>query len=331
MHSPRAHPAAGPPRRRPTHPPPPQTDGAATDDDAFDAPTTEAQTDWNTTGIEGVEGRDYSVSVSGYRNYVTEMERMLGGDVDVHLDTLPTPPSPPPPPPPAPRPFVGESSRRKEREVRYPPESVHGTEPSESGRRPGLGSYASVDNARHVTGRRGRVELVEHKIMEDGPERTISLWRERVAASGDGSSRYGDESNRAESTYGGGGRSQRRVSAAEVYHGSRQEVRHTNRSRGGEQLVGSYIPVRSKEISRESNGGYERTEVSVRQRRAARGKKKKSSVSTKALSSAVSSQFSVCVSLDAVFFPMCSIWSLTTNPPAVRVNCPGTCTRCLRA
>ena len=225
----------------------PHSVGEATD--GFDAPTTEAHTDWNTTGIDGVEGRDYSVSVSGYRNYVNEMERMLGGEVDVRLDGAPTPR------------HSAENSRRRDREVRYPPESVHETDTSVAGRRPGLGSYASMDNVRHVSGRKGRVELVEHKIMEDGPERTISLWRERVAQSGDGSSRYGDESNRAESAF---NRGHRRVVSAEVYHGNRQEARYPGGGRAPERPSTSFVPSKSRDVSRESNGGYERTEVSSR-------------------------------------------------------------------
>lgn len=250
MHSPRV--VVAPARRNKSQPLSPPSVAVT---DAFDAPTTDAQTDWNTTGIEGVEGRDYSVSVSGYRNYVNEMERMLGGEVDVHLDTVPLPP----PPPPA-RNGGEVNSRRREREVRYPPESVPGSDASASGRRPGLGSYASMDNVRHVTGRKGRVELVEHKIMEDGPERTISLWRERVAQTGDGSSRYGDESSRAESTYELG---HRRIVSADAYHGRRDDVRYN----GGKREPGCYLsannaPGKSKDVSRESVGGYERTEVS---------------------------------------------------------------------
>ena len=170
--------------------------------------------------------------------------------MDVHLDQGP----------PAAR-NGPEHSKRREREVRYPPESVHETEPSVSGRRPGLGSYASLDNVRHVSGRRGRVELVEHKIMEDGPERTISLWRERVAQSGDGSSRYGDVSARGESVH---GRGHRRVISAEEYYGGRPDTRYAGGSRGQGQSSTNYIPRKSKEVPRDSHGDYERTEVSRR-------------------------------------------------------------------
>ena len=145
--------------------------------------------------------------------------------------------------------------------MRYPPESVHGTEASEGGRRQGAASYASGENVRHVTGRRGRVELVEHKIMEDGPERTISLWRERVAQSGDGSSRYGDESNRAESA--AFARGHRRVVSAEVYHANRQEARYPGGCKAPERASQSFAAGKSRGVGRESNGGYERTEVSA--------------------------------------------------------------------
>jgi len=46
-----------------------------------------------------------------------------------------------------------------------------------------------VENARKVSGKKGRIELVEQKVMEDNPQRTISIWRERVAQSSGGSER----------------------------------------------------------------------------------------------------------------------------------------------
>ena len=39
------------------------------------------------------------------------------------------------------------------------------------------------ENARKVSGKRGHLELVEQRVLEDSPARTISLWRERVAQS----------------------------------------------------------------------------------------------------------------------------------------------------
>ncbi len=267
MHSPRGV------RRRPSQISPASVAGLT---DGFDAITTEAPTDWNTTGIEGVEGRDYSVSVSGYRNYVNEMERMLGGEVDVQLNSVSG----------ARDGGRGSVRRERVRDVKSPSESVRGTDAGASGRRPGLGSYASIDNARHVTGRKGRMELVEHKIMEDGPERTISLWRERVAQSGDGGSRFEGESNRAEASH---SRAHRR--AASEIHGSRVPEEYRGGNRGPGQSSSSFGPGRNKETSRDSNGGYERTEV----RR--------------------------CCHLDRLpgvaEMPSYSIWYLTTNRPVV--------------
>ena len=39
------------------------------------------------------------------------------------------------------------------------------------------------ENARQVSGKKGLIELVEQRVLEDTPARTISLWRERVAQS----------------------------------------------------------------------------------------------------------------------------------------------------
>ena len=47
------------------------------------------------------------------------------------------------------------------------------------------------ENARQVSGKKGQIELVEQRILEDSPARTISLWRERVAQSSAGGSAYG--------------------------------------------------------------------------------------------------------------------------------------------
>ena len=47
-------------------------------DDNFDAPTTEVPTEW----AIGDPHPEYDESVSGYRNYVTEMERMLAGKLE---------------------------------------------------------------------------------------------------------------------------------------------------------------------------------------------------------------------------------------------------------
>lgn len=144
--------------------------------DGFDAPT-EAPTVWNTTGIEGVEGRDYEVTITGYQNYVTEMEMMLSGQE--HTDISPVQPVQP-----------------------YYPEREPGVVLSVRGGEGGMGGRArghshshshdtsarrrSADGSREVSLRSAKtnVELVEHRVVEDGPKRTITLWREQVAASG---------------------------------------------------------------------------------------------------------------------------------------------------
>jgi hypothetical protein len=140
--------------------------------DGFDAPT-EALSEWNATGIEGVEGRDYEVSVSGYRNYVYEIEQMLGAEESITIPPLP---------------HVQPSRGAKE---------------SGDGSSSGLGrghrrhkspaSYPSKDILQQAAASRSsdQVPLVEEYIIEQGPSQTISLWRERVARSSENSNADG--------------------------------------------------------------------------------------------------------------------------------------------
>ncbi|KAI0086970.1 hypothetical protein BDY19DRAFT_319308 [Irpex rosettiformis] len=132
--------------------------------DGFDAPT-EAPTVWNTTGIEGVEGRDYEISITGYQNYVAEMERMLSDQENIAI----TPNQPVEPYYPEREPGVALSVRgfgmggRNKGHNRSPRRDSNGSQ--------------------EVSSQNARAELVEHRVVEDGPKRTISLWREQVAAS----------------------------------------------------------------------------------------------------------------------------------------------------
>ncbi|KAJ8483386.1 hypothetical protein ONZ51_g4732 [Trametes cubensis] len=78
-------------------------------------------------------------------------------------------------------------------------ESVRSSSRAGHGGRRSLGSHARAplspplptpppppENARQVSGKKGRLELVEQRVLEDSATRTISLWRERVAASSAG-------------------------------------------------------------------------------------------------------------------------------------------------
>ncbi|KAI0079511.1 hypothetical protein K474DRAFT_1705610 [Panus rudis PR-1116 ss-1] len=58
-----------------------------------------------------------------------------------------------------------------------------------------VSGYASVENMRKVHGRKASLELVEERVLEDGPDRSISMWRERVAQSSAGgpTSEMGEE------------------------------------------------------------------------------------------------------------------------------------------
>ncbi|KAI0344435.1 hypothetical protein BDW22DRAFT_1047773 [Trametopsis cervina] len=125
--------------------------------DGFDAPTTEAPTEWNATGIEGVEGRDYEISISGYQNYVNEMEMMLSGQEEVSVDQ---------------QPYYPEREPGVTLSVCQSPLVRHRGQSGDN-----VGEY------REVSGMRPNVELVEHRVVEDGPHKTITLWRERVAES----------------------------------------------------------------------------------------------------------------------------------------------------
>ena len=83
----------------------------------------------------------------------------------------------------------------------------------------------SIDNVRQVSGRRASMELVEHRVMEDGPQRTISLWREKVAQSSlGGSGSRGEDEGRSEVGSHSHGHSHRRMPSGESY-GSREYSR----------------------------------------------------------------------------------------------------------
>ncbi|KAI0357602.1 hypothetical protein OH77DRAFT_1422481 [Trametes cingulata] len=190
-------------------------------DDNFDAPTTEAPTEWALRShVEGDGHPEYEESVTGYQNYVVEMERMLEGQMESAARAQERM-----------RQAIREREREREaggeqqghassrqRKTSMSPtlrridtsinESAHGgsSRPS-GGHHKGHGSHLHTrsqmspapvpvspppENARQVSGKKGRLELVEQRVLEDSAARTISLWRERVAASSAGGSRCGD-------------------------------------------------------------------------------------------------------------------------------------------
>ncbi|KAH9841672.1 uncharacterized protein C8Q71DRAFT_343230 [Rhodofomes roseus] len=158
--------------RRPTRPP---TSIAL--DDNFDALTTEVPTEWNVPYHEV----EYEESISGYQNYVNEIERKMSSEDELHRQEIsernPAPLLP--------------SARTNG--YGYRNESEAGSKAGGRGGRKSLGGAEMPHNARRVSGRKGKIEVFEEKVMHDGPERTISLWRERVADSSRGGSRVDDE------------------------------------------------------------------------------------------------------------------------------------------
>jgi len=110
--------------------------------------------------------------------------------------------------------------------------------------------YASVDT-RKVHGKKASMELVEHRIMEDGPQRTVSLWRERVARSTGGSIVDDDARSDANS------HAHRRMPV---------DSRGTRRMPNDQLRRPRDINNRSQEISKMGSvgtGAYERTEYMV--------------------------------------------------------------------
>ncbi|EKM52009.1 uncharacterized protein PHACADRAFT_262458 [Phanerochaete carnosa HHB-10118-sp] len=127
--------------------------------DGFDAPT-EAPTDWNTTGIEGVEGRDYTISITGYGPFIRDIERRMEEEDSIHE-------------PPIERPVRRSNSRES------PTNVVRGPEVGRTNSR-SLRSYTSKD-VLPKPGRSNAAGLAQRPIMEQGPDNKIAAWRQRVA------------------------------------------------------------------------------------------------------------------------------------------------------
>jgi len=134
--------------------------------DGFDAPT-EAQTDWNTTGIEGVEGRDYTISIAGYGPFIQDMERRMEDEDSIHV-------------PPIERPV-----RRSDSSQEGPASAVRGPDVGRTKAR-SLRSYTSKDIL-PKPGRHNAGGLAQRPILEEGAGSKVAAWRERVVQSEDSS------------------------------------------------------------------------------------------------------------------------------------------------
>ncbi|KAI1790208.1 hypothetical protein LXA43DRAFT_525605 [Ganoderma leucocontextum] len=197
-------------------------------DDNFDAYTTEVPTEWHAGDHDHNDHHDheqdghpeYDESVSGYRNYVTEMERMLSGQMEsaaraqerqyqhfqaqlleqqqqqqLEQSQNQT------------QARVGAIGVRRSTTSGSVSESLRGSSRlGGAGRRDRerqlehepLIPVPPPENAREVSGKKGKIELVEQHVIEDTPVRTISLWRERVAASSVGGTGEGREELRSD-------------------------------------------------------------------------------------------------------------------------------------
>ncbi|KAH9912849.1 uncharacterized protein BXZ73DRAFT_107186 [Epithele typhae] len=163
---------------------------------------------------------DREESVSGYRNYVSEMERMIAAGTG-QRDTVARAQERqyqlqgpgqrarghhPPPSPPLHRlkrstsTSVADSGalRADENDGRRARGGWGAADKRRAASGGGSGAFSPLsrqapyaptslpsppENARRVSGTRGHVELVEQRVIEDSPARTITLWRERVAQS----------------------------------------------------------------------------------------------------------------------------------------------------
>ncbi|KAI0667680.1 hypothetical protein C8Q78DRAFT_993986 [Trametes maxima] len=300
-------------------------------DDNFDAPTTEAPTEW--APLSARHGRDghpeYDESVTGYQNYVVEMERMLEGQMEsaaraqeAYRDRdrdrgrqreLPLPLPPPPHPrsqisPPPPSQGVrspaleytsngkgsgggggrrastspalrridttlsesawGSSTRpgRRTHQHPYPHRRQHSPAPAPPPPPPMSPGRAAPqpENARQVSGKKGRIELVEQRVLEDSAARTISLWRERVAASSVGGSRCGDSAIDGSGGGGDNGRGRRDEERNEV--GSHMHRRVPSGSVNGDPRLRRVVSDHAKYTGSVQGGGSRNGNGSAREK-----------------------------------------------------------------
>lgn len=196
--------------------------------------TTEVPTEWNVGG--GGHGRDYSESISGYQNYVNEMERMLGAQVELEEERI--------------RDSGASVITRRIHRASASPETTRS--PLAGGGRRSLSGFASMDNIRQVSGRKASVDLVEHRILEDGPHKSISMWRERVARSNaEENARYMDDGRSETNSH-----AHRRVPSASSQPRRGYAPEYT-RQRAESIASGMMSPRNGKEVLR----NYERSEV----------------------------------------------------------------------
>ena len=122
------------------------------------------------------------------------------------------------------------------------------------------------ENAREVSGKKGRIELVEQRVLEDSPARTISLWRERVAASSAGGTSNGED-DATDSHHGHAKlRGHRRVPSVSAASNADTRLRRvvSEQPRYAESTEGSRMrngSVRGAEGGKSGRATYERSEV----------------------------------------------------------------------
>lgn len=198
--------------------------------------TTEVPTEWNVGG----NGRDYDESISGYQNYVNEMERMLGAQVELEEERV--------------RDNGASVITRRVHRTSASPEANRSPLGGGGGGRRNLSNYASMDNMRQVSGRKASVELVEHRILEEGPHKSISLWRERVARSSavEENGRYMDDGRSETNSH-----AHRRVPSVISQPRRGGYIPEYNRQRAESIASGMMPPRKGKEVLR----NYERSEV----------------------------------------------------------------------
>ncbi|OCH91608.1 hypothetical protein OBBRIDRAFT_886830 [Obba rivulosa] len=234
-------------RRAARNPPAPPTSIPL--DDAFDAVTTEVPTEWTA----GDGHRDYEESVTGYQNFVREMERKLSREHEYFETAYPSPVPPPRVSTSAQK--VKEKAREKEN-ARVRGSVVEGS----IHRRASVGHAASPEIVRRVSGRKGLIELVEHKVMEDNSERTISLWRERVAQSS-AESPFADDQRSVANSH-----AHRRMSS----YDSRDRRGPSDKTRKGEVVARSNVR-KDATVCKPNKHSYERSEYMVTYRQPVQG------------------------------------------------------------
>ncbi|TFK90541.1 hypothetical protein K466DRAFT_583654 [Polyporus arcularius HHB13444] len=258
-------------------------------DDNFDAYTSEVPTEWVVGDRRAENDRDESVS--GYRNYVEEMERMLSGQMEnaaraqerqrqqqrVHQEQTLTQMQTHDQHPTLRRSSVSVSEAVRGSPTRMTRRSLGSSMPPPQP----LPPLPPPENARQVSGKKGQIELVQQRILEDTPLRTISLWRERVAQSSAGGSVYGQGHDVRSEADGpprahAHGHGHRRVASVPVAQDARlrrvvaDHARYASSFDGGGAKHGNGS-VRGTDNGKAGRASYERSEYMVSYQQATKG------------------------------------------------------------